>query len=49
MAGNYKSTSGQLLNCQQLQNNTFNGAMSITVKDVIAIKHGNIWIHIESY
>ena len=33
--GNYKPASGQLQNSRQLQNNTANGAMSISVSRVI--------------
>ena len=35
-AGNYKSASGLLQNSGQLQNNTINGAVSITINRVIS-------------
>ena len=36
--GNYKSASGQLQNNGKLQNNTVNGAMSISINSVIISK-----------
>ena len=36
-AGNYKSASWQLQNSRQLQNNTVNGAMSITINRMITL------------
>ena len=36
--GTYKSASGQLQNSEQLQNNTINSGMSITINSVIKDK-----------
>ena len=46
-AGNYRSSSGQLQNIVQLQNNTVGGAMSITIRRVIITIINNTAFHIK--